>query len=73
MAPVPPDPLVALLPLQPPDAVQAVALVVLQVSVDEAPLARLVGFAASVTVGNGSTATVTDWLPEPPGPVQVNV
>ena len=53
-------PLVALLPLHPSDAVQAVALVVLQVRADAAPLARLVGFAESDTVGAGTTVTVAD-------------
>ena len=53
-------PLVALLPLQPPEAVQTVALVVLQVRADELPLATLVGFAESVTVGAGTTVTVVD-------------
>jgi hypothetical protein len=46
-------PLVALVPLQPPEAVQDVALVVLQVSVALAPVNTPVGFAVSVTVGAG--------------------
>lgn len=68
-------PLVALAPAQPPSAVQLVALVVLQVSVAEPPPATIVGDAVSVTVGaeEAATETVTDWLPEPPGPAQVRV
>jgi hypothetical protein len=66
-------PLVALLPDQPPEAVQLVASVVLQVSVEDAPLATEVGLAASVTVGAGRMVTVADWAADPPGPVQVNV
>jgi hypothetical protein len=52
-------PLVALLPVQPLEAVQAVALVELQVSVDAPPLATLVGLALSVIVGAGVVVTVT--------------
>jgi hypothetical protein len=47
-----------LLPDQSPEAVQLVAFVELQVRVEEAPLATLVGLAVSVTVGNGRTVTV---------------
>jgi hypothetical protein len=66
-------PLVALLPLQLPDAVQDVAFVEVQVSVDAAPLATDVGFAVNVTVGAGSTVTVAvATLLVPPAPVQVN-
>ena len=73
-APVLAVPLVALTPLQPPDAVHAVAFVVLQVSVDEAPLATLAGLMPRLTVGAGGvTVTVTVWFAEPPGPVQVRV
>ena len=53
-------PLVALLPLQPPEAVQAVAFVVLQVNAEDAPLAILVGVAENVTPGAGFTVTVVD-------------
>ena len=62
-------------PLQPPDAVQAVALVEDQVNVDAAPLATLVGLAVSVTVGvlgAGVTVTVADALALPPAPVQLS-
>lgn len=52
-------PLVALVPDQPPPAVQAVALVDDQLSVDAAPDCIWVGAAVSVTVGAGAeTVTV---------------
>jgi hypothetical protein len=70
--PVPCVPLVALLPLQLPDAAHEVAFVELQVSVDAAPLATEVGFAVRVTVGAGTTVTVAvATLLVPPVPVQV--
>ena len=53
------EPLAALAPLQPPDAVQLVASVDDHVSVDAAPLATVVGLAVSVTVGAGTTVSVT--------------
>jgi len=69
-------PLMANAPLHPvPEAVQAVAFVELQVSVDAPPLATVVGFAASVAVGAGGgaidvTLTVTGLaVPVPPGPL----
>ncbi len=53
---------------------QAVALVEFQVSVELAPLVRLVGLALSETVGTvGVTVTVADCAAEPPAPVQVSV
>jgi len=65
-------PLVALVPLQPPEAVQDAAFVELQVSVEEPPLATVVGFAVSVTVGARTTMTVAPaTLLVPPVPVQV--
>ena len=68
--------LVGWVPVQPPEAVQLVALVELHVSVEEPPLATLVGFAVSVTDGGGGgaetvTVAVCDALP--PGPVQSSV
>jgi hypothetical protein len=75
-APVDCVPLGASAPDQPPEAVQPVALVELQVSIEELPLVTLVGFALSVAVGTGSTVTVADTLAlVPPAPVQsiVNV
>ena len=67
------EPLVGLVPLQPPEAVQEVALVELQVSVEAPPGATLVGFAVKVAVGMGRTVTVTLATGlVPPGPVQVS-
>jgi len=68
-------PLAAFVPLQPPVAVQDVALVELQVSVEDPPLGMLVGFAVNVAVGTGLAVTVTVAAAAalvPPGPVQVN-
>ncbi len=69
------DPLVAWVPDQPPEAVQEVALVELQVSVEVPPEATLVGLAVSVTVGaDAVTVTVADCgAPVPPDPVQVSL
>jgi hypothetical protein len=69
-------PLVDLAPLHPSEAVQEDAFVELQLSVAALPLARLVGFAVSVTTGTGVLPiTVTDVvaLPLPPVPVQVRL
>jgi len=63
-----------LLPLQPPEAVQLVASVELQVRVEAPHLLMLVGLAVSVTVGAGAvTATLTVLLAVPPAPVQLSV
>jgi hypothetical protein len=71
-APLDSLPEVALLPVQAPEAVQEVALVDDQVSVDDPPLATDVGFAENDTVGAGGvTVTVADALAAPPDPVQV--
>ena len=71
IAPVLCVPLVALAPLQPPEAVQEAALVELHVSVDVPPLAIEVGFAVNVTVGAGTTVTVAvATLLVPPVPLQ---
>jgi hypothetical protein len=68
------EPLVASLPLQPPDAVQELALVDVQVRVALPPLLTVLGLALRVTVGVGVvTVTVTDCDAEPPLPEQVNV
>jgi hypothetical protein len=68
------EPLVASLPLQPPEAAQELAFVDDQVSVDAAPLLTVVGFPVSVTVGVGVvTVTVTDCEALPPVPLHVNV
>jgi hypothetical protein len=64
---------VALEPLQPPEAVQEVALVELHVSVEALPRATEVGLAANVTVAAGITMTGTvATLLVPPLPVQIN-
>ena len=58
-------PLVALLPVQPPDAVHEVALLLLQVSAAAEPEMTLVGLALSVTVGAAAGGAA-----EPPPPPQ---
>jgi hypothetical protein len=59
--PVDCEPLSALLPLQPPDAVQAVAFVADHVSVELFPLATELGAALIKTVGAAEvTETVAD-------------
>jgi hypothetical protein len=69
-------PLAASGPVHAPEAVQAVALVELQMSVESPPLATDVGDAARDTVGTGSapvTATLTESTSlVPPAPVHVN-
>jgi len=72
-APLDCDPLTALLPDQPPEAVHAVALVEDQVKVDAAPLFTVLGVAETLTVGAGVlTDTVADCVALPPVPVQVS-
>jgi hypothetical protein len=68
-------PLVSLLPDQPPEAVQPVAFVEDQLSVEPEPLFTVAGFALRVTVGfaGADTLTVTDRVALPPGPLQVSV
>ena len=61
----------ALLPDHAPEAVQEVASVDDQVSVEAPPVATEVGFAASDTVGIGKTVTIAEALALPPDPVQV--
>jgi hypothetical protein len=61
-------------PVQPPDAVQEVALVELHASVALLPDTTLVGLAVSVTVGAGVvTVTLADCEALPPVPVQDSV
>jgi hypothetical protein len=72
-APVLCVPDVAWAPDHDPDAVQAVALVAVHVSVDVSPDCTLVGDAANVSVGAGSMATDTDCVADPPLPLQINV
>ena len=68
------DPLVASLPLQPPEAMQEVAFLDDQDSVELLPLATVLGLALKLTVGAGEvTVTVADCAALPPAPVQVSV
>jgi len=68
------EPLVGSAPLQPFEALQDVALVDVQVSIDVAPLCTVVGLAPKVTTGAGGvTDTVADCPALPPAPVQVSV
>jgi hypothetical protein len=67
---------VAFIPDQPPEAVQAVALALVQLRVEELPVVTVVGVALKVTVGTvgpEATVTVTDCAAVPPAPVQVSV
>ena len=68
-------PLVDFVPLQPPEAVQLVEFVELQLSTEVWPLAIDVGFADSdaVGAGGGPTVTVTDCCAVPPAPEQDRV
>jgi hypothetical protein len=67
-------PLIASVPLHPPDAVQEVALVEDQDSVELAPFATVLGLALKLTVGAAEvTVTVEDCAALPPVPVQVRV
>ncbi len=67
-------PLVGFVPLQPPEAVQAVAPVEVQVSVVEPP-EEIAGLAAVRVTATpcGATVTVALALADPPAPVQVSV
>jgi hypothetical protein len=67
------EPDVPFVPVQPPDAVQLVAFVELQVNVDALPDATLLGAAVNVTVGAGTTVTLAVCDAEPPVPVQLSV
>ena len=67
-------PLVALVPVQPSLAVQLLAFVLLQVSVEFEPEAMLCGLAPSETVGAGAvTVTTTLLCVDPPAPEQSRV
>jgi hypothetical protein len=71
-APVDAEPLIALLPVQAPDALHEVALADDQLNVEALPLATVLGLAVKFTVGAGAeTETVALWLALPPAPVQV--
>lgn len=70
------DPIGAFVPVQPPEAVQVVALVLVQFNVEELPLVTVVGVALNDTVGGvgpAATVTVTDCAAVPPAPMQVSV
>ena len=58
-------PLVALVPLHPPEAVHEVALVEDQVTVELLPDVMLVGFAENATVGAGVGGGVGELFTEP--------
>ena len=67
-------PVGALAPDQAPNAVQDVALVADQVSMELLPLATVLGAADKLTVGAGVvTETVADWVALPPLPVQLRM
>jgi hypothetical protein len=63
------EPLLASVPVQPPLAWHAVALLELQVRLDVPPDATAVGFAVNVAVGTKLTVTETAVL-DPPAPLQ---
>jgi hypothetical protein len=73
------EPLIALVPVQAPEAAHEAALVEDQVNVAALPGVMVPGVAVSVTTGAeapvaaGATVTVADCDVEPPGPVQVSV
>jgi hypothetical protein len=56
---------------QPPEAVQEVALVELQVSVEVVPLTTSAGFALKVATGMTLTVAIAGAL-APPAPLQIN-
>jgi len=67
------EPLVGSVPAQPPEAVQDVAFVEDQLSVEVAPFLTVLGLAVKVTAGVGVvTETVVDCVALPPLPVQVS-
>jgi hypothetical protein len=73
-APVDCEAPIALAPDQAPEAVQDVAFVAAQVSMELLPLATVLGLAEKLTVGAGVvTDTVADWAALPPLPVQLSV
>jgi len=67
------EPLIALLPLQPPEALQEVAFADDQFNVEAPPLAIVLGLTVKLTVGaTVETETVADCVALPPAPVQVS-
>jgi hypothetical protein len=74
IAPVAFEPLVAIAPVQAPEAAHAVALVEVQANVELPPLGTLIGLALMETLGGvADVVTVADWDAEPPAPVHVSV
>ena len=72
-APVFTAPLAGFVPLQPPEAMQDVALVELQVRVDDPPPAMVGGLAVRVAVGAEAMVTVAAvGILVPPVPIHVN-
>jgi hypothetical protein len=68
------EPKVPSLPVQPPEALQALALLDDQVNVDFAPLATVFGLALKLTTGAAAlTVTVADCEAEPPLPLQLKI
>ena len=70
------EPEVAFVPDHPPEALQEVALLALQVRVEELPEGIELGLADNKIVGGAGvevTVTVTDWFAEPSLPVQLSV
>jgi hypothetical protein len=73
-APVDCEPLVASAPDQPPEAVQELAFVEVQLRLVLPPLVTLVELALKLTVGaDADTVTVADCVALPPDPVQVSM
>jgi hypothetical protein len=74
-APLDWEPLIALLPDQPPEAVHEVAWLDDQVSVELPPAVIVLGFTLKLTVTDGFalTVTVADCAALPPAPVQLKV
>jgi hypothetical protein len=72
--PVDCEPLMALLPVQAPEAAHAVALADDQVSVALLPAVRVLGLTARLNLGVAAvTETTADCVALPPAPMQVNV
>ena len=67
------EPLVALVPLQPPVAVQVVTLELDQVSVELPFFATPGGLAVRLTVGEAIMATFADTVTLPPVPLHMSV
>jgi hypothetical protein len=68
-------PLVARVPVQPPEALQAVAFLADQLRVELPPKLMVFGVAVNVTVGipGGWTVSTADDEADPPAPLQVRV